>query len=438
MKNKDIIAKPLYFRVTLNKTMRGVDWVEFSGTIESFIEKMESETTWSIQQDGFEVGAEEILENPHQVFDIIDKNGKAIGEIQMEKPIEDVPRSRPKKAKTEAKTTTNDNKMAGKKKKQETGLQPISPEREAAIEAANAATKAAAEPPAPPEPPKPEPLVIVPVALGKRELFAGVTVTATGLTFSEKPTLHTVAGTLQFFANVDNLSKWALGDAIEKASEYYSPEEIEQACTAAGVNFKTLRNNLSVTRGVPPENRREDLSFTHHAEVCSLDHVEQKEWLAKAAENKWSCSDLRLAIATSKATPLQGTEIPKTPAPKPEAPIEPQAPSTPAPEPIEPAGANTQHKEMEGAKQIEVQVIPPSPQAGTAPKPTPNPVSGKKAYDPIVEVEDDNAQNSMQQVIAHLNWGRFSELSDQRKLDWKKMAVDFAEAIKTAGLASVS
>jgi hypothetical protein len=59
---------------------------------------------------------------------------------------------------------------------------------------------------------------------------------------------------------------------------------------------ESLQNLARVASAVESTRRRDDLSFTHHAEVAALDPVEQSEWLADAFDESWSTRELRERI----------------------------------------------------------------------------------------------------------------------------------------------
>jgi transposase len=60
---------------------------------------------------------------------------------------------------------------------------------------------------------------------------------------------------------------------------------------------KSLRNLAYVARNVDPSVRREELSFSHHAEVAPLDPEQQAAWLESAIAHAWSKQELRDQLA---------------------------------------------------------------------------------------------------------------------------------------------
>ncbi len=102
-----------------------------------------------------------------------------------------------------------------------------------------------------------------------------------------------------------------VGDWINYGERNYG-EKYSQAIDVTGMEYQTLCNTASVAKRIPPERRRENLSWTHHAEVASLPPEQQVEWLDRADEEGMTVARLR--------SRLQGT--PKT-APDPDQQLEP-------------------------------------------------------------------------------------------------------------------
>jgi hypothetical protein len=80
-----------------------------------------------------------------------------------------------------------------------------------------------------------------------------------------------------------------VGDWLAFGEDHYGEEafaELERA-------DKTLANWATVARKVHPSRRREDVRFSHHAEVTSLPPEEQTEVLGMAAEGNWVIRETR-------------------------------------------------------------------------------------------------------------------------------------------------
>ncbi len=90
--------------------------------------------------------------------------------------------------------------------------------------------------------------------------------------------------------------QWWIGDWLNYGVREYGDKRalaIEHA-EMFGLDSETVRAAMWVAGKVVL--RSTSLPWRHHREVASLSPKEQKQWLKKAEENKWSVSDLRLAL----------------------------------------------------------------------------------------------------------------------------------------------
>jgi hypothetical protein len=96
---------------------------------------------------------------------------------------------------------------------------------------------------------------------------------------------------------VADSSAWWLGDWLVFGQNRF-PDRYEQAIAESSLDYQTLRNYAWVARKIPPELRRAELSFQHHAEVAALPEDERARWLDRAKEGGWSRSELRRRLRT--------------------------------------------------------------------------------------------------------------------------------------------
>jgi hypothetical protein len=94
-------------------------------------------------------------------------------------------------------------------------------------------------------------------------------------------------------------SSWWLGDWLTFGRRRYG-ERYREGIAQTGLGYQTLRNYAVVARRFSPSRRRDDLSFQHHAEVCSLPDADQDFWLDLAAERHWSRTELRRRLRGSR------------------------------------------------------------------------------------------------------------------------------------------
>ena len=94
----------------------------------------------------------------------------------------------------------------------------------------------------------------------------------------------------------NNHLRWWIGDWLVYGEQMF-PDRYTQACDASLYDVGSLRNASWVCRNVPPENRRNELSFEHHAQVASIKNSEeQRRWLQLAVEENLNVRELRKSI----------------------------------------------------------------------------------------------------------------------------------------------
>jgi hypothetical protein len=96
-----------------------------------------------------------------------------------------------------------------------------------------------------------------------------------------------------------NASSWWIGDWMVFGQAKYG-RRYKQAMGVTRLDYQTLRNYAVVARRFEMSRRRDDLSFQHHAEVCALTDAEQDRWLARAAEGRWTRTELRRRVRAGR------------------------------------------------------------------------------------------------------------------------------------------
>lgn len=91
--------------------------------------------------------------------------------------------------------------------------------------------------------------------------------------------------------------QWWAGDALVYAEKTYGDDMAATYADALGLEPHTMVNWRWVADSVAPSRRREDLSWSHHAEVARLHHDAQKTALARAAKEEWTVRQLRDYVA---------------------------------------------------------------------------------------------------------------------------------------------
>nr|WP_308403816.1 LmbU family transcriptional regulator [Streptomyces rhizoryzae] len=98
---------------------------------------------------------------------------------------------------------------------------------------------------------------------------------------------------------ISSSSAWWLGDWLLYGQAEF-PNRYKHAIAQTSLDYQTLRNYAWVARRFAPGERHEGLSFQHHAEVAGLPAEERGQWLARAAEHRWSRNELRRQVRARK------------------------------------------------------------------------------------------------------------------------------------------
>jgi len=117
-------------------------------------------------------------------------------------------------------------------------------------------------------------------------------ITATSLVMTRQVSLETWTETYQHIRSLQKATPWWVGDLLAQGEALFA-EDYASAIEEMGYNVTTLQNYKWVCSHIIAQDRREELSFSHHALVAALPRDEQKLWLELAIENEWSTAELR-------------------------------------------------------------------------------------------------------------------------------------------------
>lgn len=134
----------------------------------------------------------------------------------------------------------------------------------------------------------------------------------TGLLVTGEPTLEEWAGIGELLRTLEHGLQWAIGDWI-CAGEGRFGDKAAQVLDHTAWSVRTTAVYRWAASRVPPENRRPDLTFSHHVVVAELPPDQQREWLEKAATpeeaggDPWSIQRLKreMAVASAKGTAMR-------------------------------------------------------------------------------------------------------------------------------------
>jgi hypothetical protein len=99
--------------------------------------------------------------------------------------------------------------------------------------------------------------------------------------------------------SIARASPWWVGDWLLYADGRWG-EKYREAERITGYDRKTLRNIRYVASRFDLSLRRDDLTWSHHALVASLEPEERAHWLARAVDDRLTVEDLRLELRVER------------------------------------------------------------------------------------------------------------------------------------------
>lgn len=126
----------------------------------------------------------------------------------------------------------------------------------------------------------------------------------TGLIINRKPTFDEWMQAGEVLKYIEGSVHWWLGDWLNFGEQTYG-DMYSQALDKTDYEYGTLRNDKWVAGAFELSRRRDNLPFTYHQEVLSLDNIEaQNELLRRADIEGWKRDDLRQAVKEFKRKQL--------------------------------------------------------------------------------------------------------------------------------------
>jgi hypothetical protein len=105
-----------------------------------------------------------------------------------------------------------------------------------------------------------------------------------------------------------NASAWWIGDWLAYGEWRYG-HKYRIAVERLQLDYDRIRDYVYVASRVGKGVRRADLSWRHHRLVAKLDPAEQLDWLARAAEQKWSTRELAEALGRSRESAARAAAL---------------------------------------------------------------------------------------------------------------------------------
>jgi hypothetical protein len=118
------------------------------------------------------------------------------------------------------------------------------------------------------------------------------------------------------FGEISRCSQWWLGDWINYGNSKFG-ERYSRAVKLTGYDVQSLMNMVYVASRFEIYRRRENLSWSHHATLASLERDGQEYWLARAIADRLSVSDLRVELRNHRRA-LEGPDVVPGPVAQPE------------------------------------------------------------------------------------------------------------------------
>jgi hypothetical protein len=94
---------------------------------------------------------------------------------------------------------------------------------------------------------------------------------------------------------IGRCSQWWIGDWVRYGSARWG-ERYAVAARITGYDAHSLRNMVWISSRFGPSRRRDNLTWSHHASVATLEPDAQDEWLDRAVVERLSVSDLRIEL----------------------------------------------------------------------------------------------------------------------------------------------
>lgn len=125
--------------------------------------------------------------------------------------------------------------------------------------------------------------------------FGSFTLTPTGLTTVGNPTFHEWEKCGDFIQKANKSVHFWIGDWLNFGEGEYG-ETYAQAMDETKYKLQTLSNDKWIASRVQPSRRRENLSFSHHAEIADLEPEEQEIMLDMAEKHEMPLATFRKAV----------------------------------------------------------------------------------------------------------------------------------------------
>lgn len=98
---------------------------------------------------------------------------------------------------------------------------------------------------------------------------------------------------------IGRCSQWWIGDWIRYGTAKWG-EKYAEAARVTGYDVASLRNMAWVASRFDISLRSDKLAWSHHVLLAPLEPPQQRYWLERASEERFSVSDLRVALRAER------------------------------------------------------------------------------------------------------------------------------------------
>lgn len=136
----------------------------------------------------------------------------------------------------------------------------------------------------------------VDLMFGEVEIDGGCFVfTQAGLEAIGSPSFELWERVGQWMAGVSNRVQFWIGDWVNYGEGHFA-DRVQQAVDVTEWQDETVMQAARVSASIRPEDRRPDLSFSHHRAVYAQPREKQREYLDKAKTEGWTAERLRAEV----------------------------------------------------------------------------------------------------------------------------------------------
>ncbi len=108
---------------------------------------------------------------------------------------------------------------------------------------------------------------------------------------------------------IGRCSQWWIGDWVRYGTAKWG-EKYAEAARVTGYDVASLRNMAWVASRFDLSLRNDKLTWSHHVLLAPLEVDAQREWLARACEERLSVADLRLELRASQGSRRSSPDSP--------------------------------------------------------------------------------------------------------------------------------